>query len=293
MFVTELWMSFVCGVIQYKESTSTSDKLTWKCYFSDLPFLSFWYTFAARHAFGNFTSVDNFVNDCRENTLPTISIVDPAFTLTDDHPSYDVRMGQKFIGLIVDALTHSESWNNTALVILYDENGGFYDHVVPPSSFEAQAGVAPEDDPLGFRVPALVISPYAKKGICSTVFDHTSILKSIAERWQIDFPEEVFGTRWKLAPSIWDTCFNFAQAPRPMGTYTQSQEDLAAGKPNPLASVSWTTGLYEQVTGPVGGVAEFLERIFILPGLKALDQRAQVLDNLAKMEQNVTTIKQK
>jgi len=90
---------------------------TWKSYFTDLPFLAFWYKFAAFHAFHNFTSVDSFVADCQSDRLPTVSIIDPAFSLADDHPTHDVQLGQKFIGLIVDALTHSESWAKTALVI--------------------------------------------------------------------------------------------------------------------------------------------------------------------------------
>lgn len=102
--------------------------LSWKCYFSDLPFLAFWYEFAVFHALTNFSHVAQFVDDCRQGTLPTLSVIDPPFTLADDHPPHDPKLGEKFIGLVVDALTTSQSWRNSALLIVYDENGGFFDH---------------------------------------------------------------------------------------------------------------------------------------------------------------------
>lgn len=251
--------------------------LTWKCYFSDLPFLSFWYRFAAQHAMHSFASVVDFVADCVEDRLPTLSVIDPPFSIADDHPSHDPRLGQKFVGLIVDALTNSGSWETSALLILYDENGGFYDHVSPPNAFEDP----PEDDPLGFRVPALVISPYAKqKFACHTVFDHTSLMKSISERWQVEFGEDS-GTRWKLAPGIWDDCFDFNQPPIPRGIYTGA----------PITDINWGTGVHELLVTEVNPLEGMLERIFLLPELKALDQRAKVFDTLTSLEQSVVSLK--
>src|SRR5579871_1741685 len=283
------------NVLEDTRDPVSGNNWTWKSYFSDLPFLAFWYKFAAFHAFRNFTSIDNFVHDCREDALPTVSIIDPAFSLADDHPSHDVRLGQKFIGLIVDALTHSESWAKTALVLLYDENGGFYDHVEPPTAFEVEAGQPPftdkngfTDDQLGFRVPALVISPYPVRqrdgqatNVCKTVFDHTSILKSIQMRWGGSFNTPNFGTRWQYAPDIWSTCFDFDQDPLPMGTYTQPAADVANNVPSPMQGINWGMGIHDLLTSPIGSLEALLERIFLLPGLKALDQRAQVFDNLS------------
>ncbi|HEV2439787.1 MAG TPA: alkaline phosphatase family protein [bacterium] len=252
-------------------------RLTWKCYFSDLPFLAFWYKFAAYHAATNFTHVADFVTDCREDRLPTISIIDPAFTLADDHPAHNPQLGEKFTGLIVDALTHSESWEKSALVILYDENGGFYDHVAPPQAFETPPG---EDNRLGFRVPAIVISPYPKARSCHTVFDHTAIMKSISVRWNVAFGPE-FGPRWQHAPDIWSECFDFTKPPLPMGPYTG----------DPLATLTWGTGIYDRFVKPADILEGFLERIFVLPELKALDRRAQVFDTLVALEQSVINLK--
>ncbi|HLW61176.1 MAG TPA: alkaline phosphatase family protein [bacterium] len=252
-------------------------RLTWKCYFTDLPFLAFWYKFAAYHAVTNFTHVAEFVTDCREDRLPTVSIIDPAFSLADDHPAHNPRLGEKFIGLIVDALTHSESWRTSALVILYDENGGFYDHIAPPAAFEPP----PTDDtPLGFRVPALVISPYPKGPSCHTVFDHTAIIKSINTRWNVPLGAD-FGPRWKLMPDIWSECFNFAKNPLPMGTYTG----------DPITDLTWGTGIHDRITKPADILEGFFERIFVLPELKALDRRAQVFDTLTALEQSVISLK--
>jgi phospholipase C len=251
--------------------------LTWKCYFSDLPFLGFWYRFAAEHAIHSFKSVDDFVIDCIEERLPTVSIIDPPFSLADDHPSHAPQLGQKFAGLIVDALTTSKSWETSALLLLYDENGGFFDHVSPPQAFEEPV----EDNPLGFRVPALVVSPYAKKGFaCHTVLDHTSVIKSINERWGVEFGLE-FGTRWKQAPGIWDCCFDFDQEPIERGIYTG----------DPLLNINWGTRVHDLLTIEANPLEGMLERIFILPELKALDQRAQVFETLTSLEQRVISLK--
>jgi phospholipase C len=248
-------------------------RLTWKCYFTDLPFLAFWYRFAAFHH-ANFTHVADFVGDCREDRLPTVSVIDPPFSLADDHPSHDPRLGEKFIGLVVDALTNSESWSSSALVILYDENGGFHDHVPPPAS-------ATEDDRLGFRVPALVVSPYARRRFtCKTVFDHTSIMKSVNLRWQVPFGPE-FGTRWPTANAIWDDCFDFSQPARPAGIYTGP----------PLQNLNWGANIYDKLTSPRNLLEGLLEHIFVLPELNALDRRASLFDTLAALENHVVALK--
>lgn len=258
------------------------NRYTWKSYFSDLPFLAFWYEFTAFHALKNFAPIVDFVHDCREDSLPTVSIIDPPFSLADDHPSHDVRLGQKFLGLLVDALTHSESWDKTALVITYDENGGFFDHVAPPPAF----GTNQVDTPMGFRVPSLVISPYTPGGVCKTNFDHTSIMKSIAVRWGIDFPASEFGTRFQDAPEIWSTCFDFSRPPRPRGVYTET-----ADAPAPFRTMAWETGIHEMMTSPQGDLEALIERTFVLPMLKLLDRRSNVYDDLNQFETMVVNMK--
>lgn len=265
-------------VFEEHSNPVTKEKLTWKSYFSDLPFLGFWYPFAITHAFSHFRLIREFVRDCQDGTLPSLSIVDPPFTVADDHPSHDPKLGEKFIGLIVDAVTNSKNWENTALIILYDENGGFYDHVPPPLS-----GDALPDDRLGFRVPAIVVSPYAKRGFaCHTDFDHTAVMKAIDDRWSINFDPRDFGTRFTRAASIWDECFDFTQTPLPKGEYT--------GEPV-MAAMSWSSGVHERIAMPPHLFEGLLERIFILPGLKQLDKRAAVYESLSLFEEDVVALK--
>lgn len=264
---------FVNFLEDWPDPDAPGGGLTWKCYYADLPFLAFWYRFAAFHL-SRFTHVVNFVRDCREDRLPAVSIIDPPFTLADDHPGHDPRLGQKFLGLIVDALTNSESWASSALVILYDENGGFFDHVPPPA---AAAG----DSPLGFRVPALVVSPYARKRFaCKTVFDHTSVMKSVSVRWQVPFGPE-FGPRWGQANAVWDDCFDFTQPPRPQGTYTGA----------PPRDLNWGTNVHDRLTSPRHRLEGVLDHIFILPELKPLDRRASLFDTAWALEQHVVALK--
>jgi phospholipase C len=269
----------VYGFLERSCNPQNKKPLTWKSYFSDLPFLAFWYGFAASHALHNFATVENFVDDCRENSLPSVSIVDPPFTLADDHPPHDPALGEKFIGLVVDALTNSPAWERSALVIVYDECGGFYDHKAPPVS----GAPGDIDANLGFRVPALIVSPYARRGVAShTQHDHTSFIKSLQELWHLplDLKDTQLGVRWPIASSFWNT-LDFTQEPLPRGTYT--------GKP--LADINWASGVRQQLDSPLGDFEALLERIFVLPELKVLDRRADVFDTLGKMEYNVVTVK--
>jgi phospholipase C len=156
--------------------------LTGRYYFSDVPFTALWYD--------KYLSISQpfaqFLADAAAGQLPQVSFVDPRFedegsgTSNDDHPRADIRAGEAFLNQVYNAVTTSPNWPNTLLVINFDEWGGFYDHVAP--------GTAPDVSPTtalrGFRVPALVISPRARRGyVDHTVYDHTSVLKAIEWRW--------------------------------------------------------------------------------------------------------------
>jgi len=133
--------------------------------------------------------LSSFLEDAAAGTLPAVSWIDPAFTnfnplgfpVNDDHPPADVKDGQDLVLAAYDALAASPLWDRSLLVIVYDENGGFYDHVPPPG--------AADDDPArfgsyGVRVPAIIVSPWIQpRTVASTVFDHTSIIKTILARF--------------------------------------------------------------------------------------------------------------
>jgi phospholipase C len=159
-------------------------------YYSDVPFLAFWgfkYLGISRPA-------TEFFNDCALGTLPQVSYLDPRFldessgTSGDDHPHADIRNGEAFLNAVYTAITHSPAWENTVLVINFDEWGGFFDHVPPPvKPIPPSDAALGSDGRLGFHVPALVISPLSRRGhVAPTQFDHTSILKMI--EWRFGLP---------------------------------------------------------------------------------------------------------
>jgi phospholipase C len=155
-------------------------------YFSDLPFLALWgekYIPMSR-------SMETFFAQAASGTLPQFSYLDPFFLgedqggSNDDHPHADIHRGQAFVSLVANALVNSPLWSKTALVVTYDEWGGFFDHVRPPRL----ADDAPTKDfdhaQAGFRVPAFMFSPFARRGrIDHGVYDHTSILKFVEWRF--------------------------------------------------------------------------------------------------------------
>jgi phospholipase C len=118
----------------------------------------------------------------------TVSYLDPRFedegsgTSGDDHPHADIRVGQSFVNQVYEAITAGPAWGSTVFVITYDEWGGFFDHVLPTVAPDA----TPSNGLRGFRVPALVISPRARRNtVAHNVYDHTSALKMIEWRWNL------------------------------------------------------------------------------------------------------------
>jgi phospholipase C len=130
-----------------------------------------------------------FLEDAAAGTLPSVSWIDPAFgnfnplglQQNDDHPPADLTDGQDLVLAVYHAVATGPQWDKTLLIIFYDEHGGFYDHVPPPE--------AADDDPkmfgrYGVRVPALIVSPWVQpRSVSKTLFDHTSIIKTILLRF--------------------------------------------------------------------------------------------------------------
>ena len=153
-----------------------------KYYFSDIPFTALWYE---KHLDIS-TPFATFLLDAAAGTLPAVSFVDPRFLdeedgrSNDDHPLADIRAGQAFLNQVYDAVRSGPGWERTVLVISYDEWGGFFDHVRPGRAPDVSRATALR----GFRVPALMISPLARRGhVSHHVYDHTSVLKMIEWRW--------------------------------------------------------------------------------------------------------------
>jgi len=136
-------------------------------------------------------SIDRFISDAAAGRLPSVSIVDPDFRKNSEENPQDIQHGEAFAARIINAVMAGKGWMGTLLIWVYDEHGGYYDHVPPPSAVE------PDDHPIetggpwrfdryGFRVPAVLVSPYARPDYVShVVHDHTSILKLIETKWNL------------------------------------------------------------------------------------------------------------
>ncbi|CAN5610636.1 alkaline phosphatase family protein [soil metagenome] len=156
--------------------------LTGRYYFSDIPFTALWGTKYLPIS----RPLATFLTDAAAGQLPQVSFIDPRFndeasgSSGDDHPKADIRAGEQFLNQVYNAVTSSPNWANTVLVINFDEWGGFYDHVAPGTAPDVSAATGLR----GFRVPALVISPMARRRhVAHNTYDHTSVLKMIEWRW--------------------------------------------------------------------------------------------------------------
>ena len=163
----------------------------------------------------------SFLAACATGSLPEVAFVDPRFideqsgTSNDDHPHADIRNGEAFLNLVYTAVTTSPAWRNTVLIINFDEWGGFFEHVPPPTAPipEADAAAGNEDGRLGFRVPCVIVSPFARRAYVATpVFDHTSILRFIEWRWNLKPLTERDATANNLA-EVLDFSRHVEQAP--------------------------------------------------------------------------------
>jgi phospholipase C len=121
--------------------------------------------------------IEDFRASLKNGTLPAVSFVKPLGP-DNEHPGYaDLLRGQQYVASLVSEVQNSPFWKDTAIIITYDEHGGRWDHVAPPP---------PDRWGPGSRVPAIIISPYAKKGFVDhTQYETVSILKFIENRWSL------------------------------------------------------------------------------------------------------------
>ena len=139
-----------------------------------------------------FSDMEDFFEDAQspEAKFPQYCFIEPAYSgsgQNDQHPPTDIMKGELLIAEVYNAIRQNDVlWNNSLLVILYDEHGGFYDHVPPTAT------VAPDDltsefafNIYGVRVPALLVSPWIDQGVIKTEFDHTSLLRYLQLKWNL------------------------------------------------------------------------------------------------------------
>ena len=154
-------------------------------YYSDLPLLAL---FGPR-GLGYSSPIAQYFDACAAGTLPNVTMVDPNFVgpnQCDDHPLADVRAGQRYLRDVFRAFVQSPHWQHGAFIVTYDEWGGFFDHVRPPHLPDDRASADDAEDfsQAGFRVPAMLASPYARRGFVDhRQYDHTSILRFLEWRF--------------------------------------------------------------------------------------------------------------
>jgi phospholipase C len=134
---------------------------------------------------------------CETNTLPVYSFIEPRYfdflglKANDQHPPHDVSLGEHLIADVYDAIRNSPAWPHTLLVVTWDEHGGLFDHVLPPTTVSPDG--LESSDPvfdfkrLGVRVPSVIVSPFTEAGVIdSTVYDHASVPATLKE--MLDLP---------------------------------------------------------------------------------------------------------
>jgi phospholipase C len=198
---------------------------------------------------------ETFASLAESDNLPRVSFIDPLFvdvgprldkTLTaatnDDHPPSNVALGQKLVRDTVTTLVDSPAWPNTLLLITYDEHGGFYDHVQPPSdpALIDDADVDPQFHRLGPRVPAFLVSPRVSKGSVAPTreadgsipadrfYDHTSILKTILATFCLDPATETIpemGPRVTQARHVLDLLTEAPRTKEELDGYDELERD--------------------------------------------------------------------
>jgi phospholipase C len=184
----------------------------------DLQFTSAIYPLGVAGYLAHIRSIDDFFADAQAGNLPSFCLVDPDFRQFSEETPQDIRKGESFAAEVINRVMHGRGWPDTLLIWTYDEHGGYYDHVAPPAAEppddvtgrslivrpslvrtvmkilfpgfvrHAEELVAGPDqyDRYGFRVPAVIVSPYARPDcVLSDVFDHTSVLKLIEEKWNL------------------------------------------------------------------------------------------------------------
>jgi phospholipase C len=181
---------------------------------------------------GRFEYVNDFLSDAQKpGGLPAYSFIEPNYIDSilhgpenDMHPEShafqlfgrsNVEQGEKLVYDIYSAIRKSPDWDKILLIILFDEHGGCYDHVCPPTSKECRFAISPDDvvvppdrpggtgfafDRLGVRVPAIIVSAYTPQATVNTAFDHTSVLSTVVNRFGL--PQGKLGKRQAASPDV-------------------------------------------------------------------------------------------
>jgi phospholipase C len=184
--------------------------VSWKYYSADAPAKEgIWNPLPGFKRYANLTEAEllahldktqGFFDDIKNGVLPQVCWLTPAVDLSE-HPPNDVQAGMWYVTGLINAIMESGYWSSCAIIVTWDESGGFYDHV-PPTQVDPYG--------FGFRVPALVISPWSLQQVIHTQFDHTSPLKLVETKFGLSPLTSRDGSSNTMLQ-----CFNFSQTPLP------------------------------------------------------------------------------
>jgi phospholipase C len=177
--------------------------ISWRDYYTTLPSLGLFLPVLGANL-DKVQKIDRFFADAAAGQLPSFCLVESDTTTQTEEDPQDISLGEAFVARVINTVMRGPNWATTVLVLCYDEHGGYYDHVPPPPAvppddiapiLQAHPGEhldgLPENVPgdyarYGFRVPAVIVSPYARKNYVShVVHDHTSILSLIEHKWNL------------------------------------------------------------------------------------------------------------
>lgn len=251
-------------------------------YFKTIPTVLFYRRLRAlRYAARAFHRYDaTFKEHARRGVLPALSVIEPRyFDLTgtpadDDHPAHDVANGQRLVKDVYEALRSSPQWNQTLLIVTYDEHGGFYDHVATPT-----AGVPSPDgirgpppfffkfDRLGVRVPTIMVSPWIKKGTVvgraigptdSSEFEHSSIPATIKKIFNLS-------SDFLTKRDAWAGTFDhiFTELDQPRTDCPETLPEVSFERPTPPKEHGWLSDFQRELVE----LASFLNGDYMLTSL--------------------------
>lgn len=173
-------------------SRMTEKGKPWRIYHYDFPCSLILTQQRDAENLAHYAAIEQFFTDAAaaEADFPAFTFIEPQYFgvgENDDHPPHNVMKAEKLIADVYNALRSNPSlWQKTLLVVVYDEHGGFYDHVVPPATIPPDQSVSDWSfNQLGIRVPALLVSPRCGRRIEHTQFDHTSLLRYLQEKWNL------------------------------------------------------------------------------------------------------------
>jgi phospholipase C len=259
--------------------------LTWNIYYHDFP-----HSIALRSLWNrrdSFRQYTDFASDIQRGLLPNYSFIEPRYfdllgwRANDFHPPHDVRFAGELVADVYKTLRSSSEWEKSLLVVLFDEHGGYYDHVSPPRGVpnpDNQVSTNPPFDftRLGLRVPAVVASPWIEKGqVDSTVYEHASIPATISAIFGLN----TFLTARDRAANTFDRLLTrttprpdapaeLPTAPRP--TLEAQPRDLEAAPGSPPAPLSEFQETLVQLADMLGQEPQELEAV---PRTFAVDEQ--------------------